>query len=146
MAYNIATSLFNMICYYNSYFFQSQEIANSLHSIFSLLTSLLLNFLILKYQNHDNTPFETHPKSIYCAITSFLAYSMLHDIEKRFSPQRRRIMTRNRAYVVVHGYAMLLFGSLCVASLVSILLPDSASPVLYFLCLMLPICGLLHYV
>lgn len=140
MSSNITISFFNLICYYNSYFFQSQGIENSSHSIFSLLTSLLLNFLLLKYQNQDKTPFETHPKSIYCAITNFLAYSILHDIEKRFSPQRRRSCT----YVVVHDYTMLLMGSLRVASLGSILLPDSACPVLYLLCLMLPSCGLLH--
>ncbi|KAL7182724.1 hypothetical protein ACSBR1_041416 [Camellia fascicularis] len=110
------------------YFSQQQEQLNNLsscHAVLAFIVPVLLNFLQLKYQKLEISPFETHPKSMSVAIASLLMYCLAYDAELRFSASQRT-QTYARRGVVVFGW----FG---LVSLASILLPDSVGPLLYSL-------------
>ncbi|KAL3497529.1 hypothetical protein ACH5RR_040261 [Cinchona calisaya] len=93
----------------------------SSHSIFTFIAEVLVNFLQLKYQNKNDSPFETHPKTMYFAITSLLLYCLAYDAKSRFSCN------------FFSKCCMGFFGSLSLASLLSVLFPRPLCPVLFLL-------------
>uniref|UniRef100_A0A5B7CCL4 Uncharacterized protein n=1 Tax=Davidia involucrata TaxID=16924 RepID=A0A5B7CCL4_DAVIN len=123
------------------YFSQEQSASNSCHTIFAFILQLLLKFIELKYQGKDNSPFDTHPKTMSVAITSLLMYCLAFDAELRVSS----IQPTFPCGRAVH-HSMVLFKSLSVASLASILFPDRARPVLYVLYILLSAGELLQWI
>ncbi|WMV43558.1 hypothetical protein MTR67_036943 [Solanum verrucosum] len=103
-----------------------QEQSSSL-TILGFFFTIFLNFLQLKYQGTD--PFSTHPKTMRLSVTSLLLYSLIYAIKHRFSshPIYRKFSD------LIHN-VMVFFTCLSLASTVSLLFPDSVSPLLYFLC------------
>ncbi|MCD7462395.1 hypothetical protein HAX54_048414 [Datura stramonium] len=98
--------------------------------ILGFFFTILLNFLQLKYQGNDKTdPFSTHPKTMRVSVTSLLVYCLIFGIKQRFSchPLYRKFSD------LVH-HVIAFFSSLSLASTVSVLFPDSVSPLVYFLC------------
>nr|GMD00355.1 hypothetical protein TEA_005570 [Ipomoea batatas] len=117
------------MAFHSWFIFHCRHNPNDANSILAFLTSLLLNFLVLKFQSLDTTPFNTHTKTTYVSITAFLGYVMARATQLRLSSWLRYRPTY--AYVVDHF--VLAFGSLAVVSLASLLFPDRARPVLYVL-------------
>ncbi|KAH7863157.1 hypothetical protein Vadar_014060 [Vaccinium darrowii] len=100
------------------------------HAIFEFLLPVLLNFLKLKYQGLDSTPFQTHPKAMFTSIASLLLYSLAYDYE--LSLYSIHSQTRPAyANVLVHGAVVL--GSLSLVSLASVISPEPIRPVLFLL-------------
>lgn len=126
------------MAYYSWLTFQFQrqnhnDDANSPHSILIFLTSLLLNFLLLKFQCLNTTPFQTHPKTTYLSVLTFLGYVLARAALLRLSSWLRY----RPAYAYVVERFVLTFGSLAAVSLASLLSPDRSRPVLYLLCVVL---------
>ncbi|CAL5429634.1 unnamed protein product [Camellia sinensis] len=109
-----------------SYFFAQQEEQStssaSYHSILAFIVPVLLNFMQIKYQKMEISPFETHPKSMGVAIPSLLLYCFVHDAELRSSSSQ----TYARRGKVV-------FGWLGLVSMASIFLADSLGSLRYSL-------------
>lgn len=89
--------------------------------------STFLNFVILRWQGATSTPFDTHPKTVAAAVVSFLLLvcSILAGAEARFRSASGALIAR----------AISVFWFLTMASVVSLLLPDSVRAFLYVLCL-----------
>ncbi|KAL7165053.1 hypothetical protein ACSBR2_040858 [Camellia fascicularis] len=110
------------------FFFQQQELSTSsasYHSILAFIAPVLLNFMQIKYQKMEISPFQTHPKSMGVAIANLFLYCFVYDAELRSSSSQ----TYAR-----HG--MVVFGWLGLVSMASFLLADSLGPLLYSLCLL----------
>lgn len=98
--------------------------SSSRHSILTFSAAALVNFLELKYQGKNESPFETHPRTMFLAIASLLLYCLAYDAKLRFT-----------SYVNfgVCQSLMAFFGPLSLTSLFSILLPQLLCPVLFLL-------------
>ncbi|KAI8546626.1 hypothetical protein RHMOL_Rhmol07G0133800 [Rhododendron molle] len=95
------------------------------HTIFAFLISSLFNFLDLRYQgNGTASPFQTHPKTMWVAVSSSLLYCFGYaaELEPRFAQLGRA--------------GMGLFGTILSVSLASVLFRNSVSFVLYSLCVL----------
>ncbi|KAF7137915.1 hypothetical protein RHSIM_Rhsim07G0112900 [Rhododendron simsii] len=93
------------------------------HTAFVFLISSLFNFLDLKYLvNGTASPFQTHPKTMWVAVSSSLLYCFAYaaELEPRFAQLGRT--------------GMGLFGSILSVSLASVLFRNSVSFVLHSLC------------
>ena len=104
-----------------NHFQQEQLMANSFHVIFAFITPLVLNLLGLRYHGNPITPFDTQPITMMVGISCLLAYCLAYGFEmkchvSRLSPTHQPTLLRR---------SMVLFGSLSLASFVSILFPDS---------------------
>ncbi|MFS7962479.1 hypothetical protein Hanom_Chr08g00727121 [Helianthus anomalus] len=95
------------------------------NTILALVVSTLLSILQLK----SDSPFNTHPKAIVVASGSVLAYGVSCDVEKRY--HRTNIVCVN---IARHG--RIVFGSLLMVSLTSILLPSFLQPIVFLACIM----------
>lgn len=137
------TFAFNYITGYNFYILQARPMRTSFpHAIFAFVIPNLLDLLILKFQNQDKSPFETHPKTVSFGVLCVLLYCLAYDLHQRLSLPRLSPMLA----CLVHHCA-LFFGYMTIASLVSLLLPDSASPAIYVGHVALAVgCPLLHLV
>ncbi|KAH7856910.1 hypothetical protein Vadar_006795 [Vaccinium darrowii] len=93
------------------------------HAIYVFLLPNLTNFLKLIYQGLDSTPFETHPKTMFISIASFLLYLLAYSIHSHTTPAY--------ANVVLRGAVVL--GSLSLVSLASVISPGSIRHVLFLL-------------
>ncbi|KAL3731221.1 hypothetical protein ACJRO7_028143 [Eucalyptus globulus] len=49
----------------------------NMHKILSLIIPVVLNFIAVKYQGNSNSPFETHPITIFLSIFTLLFYCFL---------------------------------------------------------------------
>lgn len=135
--FNIA--FHNMICYH-FYFLQSQDMATLYpHPIFSFAIPILLNFLVLKYQNLDKAPFQTRPKTVLLGILSLLLYCFSYDYLQRIRMRRGPSVLAN----VLHR-CILFFGYMVIATLASLLFHDSASPAFYALYITISVGDLLY--
>lgn len=94
----------------------------------SSFISLLLNFLVLKYQGKTVSPFETNPKTALFGVTSFLLYSFSYYILPTLSSSNNNVNL-----IIILNRFKFLFGSLSIASLASLLYPDSATPFIFML-------------
>ncbi|KAL3497525.1 hypothetical protein ACH5RR_040257 [Cinchona calisaya] len=104
--------------------------SKSRHSILTFTAAVLVKFLELKYQNKNESPFETHPKTMYFAIASALLYCFAYDAKSRFSCS------------LFFKCCMGFFGPLSLASLSSVLFPSSLCPVLLVLSFLCSLSGL----
>ncbi|KAL0377115.1 UNVERIFIED_CONTAM: hypothetical protein Scaly_0829100 [Sesamum calycinum] len=112
---------------------------NSFNQSTGWIIPVLLTFLQLKYQGTDQkTPFTTHSKTMNIAVSSSTVYYLAYFVQLRFSLHLRLAVFVNHC-LVWSGYAS-------VASLTSVLLPDSATPFLYGLFVMLPASELFHWI
>ncbi|KAL6985959.1 hypothetical protein U1Q18_019331 [Sarracenia purpurea var. burkii] len=103
-----------------SYIVQEQRpLPPSPPSLHTILIPTLVTFLKLKYDGKEISPFETHPKTMLVAITSFLLYC--------YSTPSKPIFYG----LICRGSE--LVGSVCVMCLVSVLFPNSIELVLYML-------------
>ncbi|KAJ6741646.1 PROTEIN putative-RELATED [Salix viminalis] len=59
-----------------------QTTPNSTHAIFTFIMPVLLCFLQLMYQGKDYSPFDTHPITMWIALTCVLAYCVIYGVEK----------------------------------------------------------------
>ncbi|KAL3497521.1 hypothetical protein ACH5RR_040253 [Cinchona calisaya] len=109
------------------------QISSSRHSVLTFIAAVLVNFLQLKYQNKNETPFETHPKTMYFAVTTLLLYCLAYDAKSRFSC--------NLFFKCCTGF----FGPLTLASLSSVLFPEPLSPALFSLSVLFSVCEFLCY-
>ncbi|KAL7227326.1 hypothetical protein ACSBR1_022214 [Camellia fascicularis] len=96
------------------------------HTVLEFLVPVTIDFVKLQYQGKSVSSFETHPKTMWVAITSLLMCCLAYDSEVRLSHIRPTY-----AQVVHHG--TVLFGWLCSVSLASYLFSDSVGLVLYSL-------------
>ncbi|KAH7836272.1 hypothetical protein Vadar_034252 [Vaccinium darrowii] len=109
-----------------SFYFTQQEEQHPLshyHTIYGFLLQNLTSFLKQKYQGLDSTPFETHPKTMFICIASFLLYLLAYLIHSHTTPAY--------ANVVLRGEVVL--GSLSLVSLASVISPEPIRPVLFLL-------------
>lgn len=89
--------------------------STSTQAIVAFIVPIILTFIQIKFQALTSSPFETHHAATMVAITSLLAYSLAVAARIRFpthSPTHSR-------------FAVRISGLLSVASLLSILFPDS---------------------
>lgn len=146
---NIRTTQFlihNQYC--NSVFFVSFRgfFSNSLnipHTVpsFPILFTSILEFLQLKYQGKQQTPFDTHPLVTYVGIFCLILYCLGYNVEQRFSTNLR-YRIRFSKYVC---WIMVFSGSVCLASTVSILFPDRIRPILFVMFFVIAAAELLHF-
>ncbi|CAK9178178.1 unnamed protein product [Ilex paraguariensis] len=117
-------------------FLEEQHTSPSHHAVLAFIVAVIINLQQLKYQGKDETPFETHPKTMGVALTSLLLYFILSKSKLRFvSPTCANILC----------YGMELFGFLSLTSLASTLFPDSVMPVLYVAFILLSASELLQW-
>ncbi|KAL3497535.1 hypothetical protein ACH5RR_040267 [Cinchona calisaya] len=110
-------------------------IMSSRQAIFAFLVSALLNFLQIKCQGKAESPFETHPKTMFVAIVTLLLYCLSYDAKLRFSS-----IHRNLSFVNI---SMAIFGPLSLAALSSVLLSEFLGPqVLFSVALLYSLCQL----
>ncbi|KAI8546619.1 hypothetical protein RHMOL_Rhmol07G0133200 [Rhododendron molle] len=95
---------------------------NSCHTVLAFIVPVLLSLLQIKYQGNQISPFETHPISMVIFVASLLLYCLGYHAKVRWP-----------TYALVVSRGMVVFGSLSVVSLATILFPDSLGPVLYML-------------
>ncbi|KAL7586059.1 hypothetical protein Lser_V15G44600 [Lactuca serriola] len=89
-------------------------------TILGFMVSSLLNFLQLV----PDSPFQTHPKSVFLALASLVMYGASCDAEDKYT-------NHDPVYVNIARHGKILFGSLLLASLTSILVPSFIQPVVY---------------
>ncbi|KAK4425029.1 hypothetical protein Salat_1696500 [Sesamum alatum] len=127
--YNYAN--FNLRCF-------ALYLINSFNQSTAWIIPVLLTFLQLKYQGNDQqTPFTTHSMTMNVAVYSSIVYYLVYCVQLRFTLHVRLAGFVNHC-LVWSGYAS-------VASLASVLLPDSARPFLYGLFVMLPASEFLNW-
>ncbi|KAL8226735.1 hypothetical protein R6Q57_016567 [Mikania cordata] len=100
------------------YFSQEHHVFDN--TILGLVVATLLGILQLS----SVSPFNTHPIAVFVASGSVLMYGVSCDVERRY----------NQANVVVVNIARhgrVVFGSLLVVSLTSILVPSFLQPVVF---------------
>lgn len=83
------------------------------NTILAFVVSSLLNIL----QLIPDSPFKTHPKTMFIVSISLLMYGVSCDVEKRYSHT-------NVEYVNIVRHGSIMFGSLLVICLISILVPS----------------------
>ena len=108
--------------------------STSRYNILALLACLhaaLLFSIDLMYRGKNESMFEAHPIISKVAVGSLLAYGFAYGVEFSF------INCLPLAGACFVRSSMIYFGSLSVASLVSVLYPNSAA-VLYTICTLLP--------
>lgn len=96
-------------------------IFNNISLTFKIVAALL-GFLQLKH----NSPFETHPKTVFVAVLNLVMFWVSCDAEERFTHTNRCVHMIN---IARHGRIM--FATLLVASLTSILVPSFIQPIVY---------------
>ena len=97
---------------------------NPHHTILLFTVPALLELLDLLYKDGTTSPFATHPKTMGLAVGCLLAYGIVYGAELNFS---------STLYSPAIRHGMMLFGSMCVASLSSIFFRDSLQWVVYML-------------
>ncbi|PON67549.1 hypothetical protein PanWU01x14_101860 [Parasponia andersonii] len=112
-------------------YFRPQQlmVPNSPHPIVTFVIPVILNLIELKCQCRGNSPFDTNPITMWVSLSSLLAYCFAYGIEMRYSS---RLHSPNYSDHTTIRRTSSLFGSLCLASLTSILLPEM-KPLLYSL-------------
>ncbi|KAA8522202.1 hypothetical protein F0562_012875 [Nyssa sinensis] len=126
------------------YISQQQHAPTSRNAILAYIVPVLLNLIELKYQGKDDSAFEAYPKTMCFAVTSLLMYCLAYYVELKFSSSHPTWFGIFYARALHHS--MVLFGSLTMASLASILFPDPVRPVLYVLCILLSAGELLEWI
>ena len=130
--------VFLNLLFFRYYFFEAEDTATSLHTVISFAISVLLNFLLLKYQGKNESPFDTNPKTVSFGVSCLLLYCFTNECAQRISSGRGL----GRFACAIHR-CVLLFGCLSVASLASLLYSDSATPAIFVLCSMIAVGDLL---
>jgi hypothetical protein len=113
---------------------------NTLHANISLAVSVLLNFILQKYQGNQNSPFEANPIMVYLGVASLLLYGLSYFCLQRISQHHRAM--RSFAHIVYR--CMLFFGYLSVSALASLLDSGLAAIVLFPVSIMLSVGDLLY--
>ncbi|KAA8522201.1 hypothetical protein F0562_012874 [Nyssa sinensis] len=133
--FNVA--FINARCYIS----QEQHAPTSRDAILAFIVPVLLNLIELKYQGKDDSAFEAYPKTMCFAVTCLLMDCLAYYVVLRFSSSHP-----TPTYARAVHCSMVLFGSLTMASLASILFPDPVRPVLYVLCILLSAGELLEWI
>ncbi|CAN4077147.1 unnamed protein product [Withania somnifera] len=92
---------------------------------------LIIGWLQVQQQNHAETLFQTHPKTMTTALNSLVLCWVLYGFKLRFP-------TIYAAYLAVMPLGVEFFGLLSMASVLSFLFLDSVRPVVYFILLFIP--------
>ena len=107
------------------------------NSVFTFTATLLVSLLQLKYQgDHASSPFDVNPATMFFAVISFLLYSLTYVVCLKSSPSlSSSSMTRMNNNVIQGLYQkwMVLFGSMALASLSSLLFSCTQRYVVYVL-------------
>lgn len=118
---------------------------SSRQAIFAFIVTVLLNLVQIKYQPKVESPFETRPKTMFVAIASLLLYSF-------FSYYARLVRTTASAAsnhctaAYFHHFAKISLGfcgPMSLASVISLLLPESLCPPVFSLSLLFSLSQLL---
>ncbi|KAL3497534.1 hypothetical protein ACH5RR_040266 [Cinchona calisaya] len=121
---------------------------SSSQAILAFIATVLLNFLQIKFQAKDQSPFETHPKTIFVAISSLLLYCLSFDayltLPILFPPDNNNNRLRRFYGCLVHT-GMAFFGPLSLACISSPLFPESIAPLLFSLSIFYSFCQLLGF-
>ncbi|KAL6322433.1 hypothetical protein AAG906_008088 [Vitis piasezkii] len=120
---------------------QPHHISTATNSILALLTFILpvlLALLDLKFQNEPNSVFQAHPKTIKAAVASLLVFALAVGIDFTFHSSHL-----SRTCAAVLRTSIVCSGSLSLASLASLLFPDSWRPLIYLIYVLLSL-GSLH--
>ncbi|KAI8546616.1 hypothetical protein RHMOL_Rhmol07G0132900 [Rhododendron molle] len=86
-------------------------------TVLAFIVPVLLGLLQIKYQGNQISPFETHPISMVISVASLLLYCLGYYAKSRWP-----------TYALVVSHGVVVFGSLSVVSLASILFPYSFGP------------------
>ncbi|CAI9095729.1 OLC1v1031725C1 [Oldenlandia corymbosa var. corymbosa] len=105
-----------------------ETIASSRQTIFGFLVAVLINILQLKYQGKADSPFETHPKTIWLAVTFLFLYFLAQDAKLRVSEPNCYAFSRCQSFAYT---GMAIFGPLSLASMSSLIFPENLGPFLY---------------
>ncbi|XAR54775.1 hypothetical protein NMG60_11030068 [Bertholletia excelsa] len=121
----------NILAYVTTSFYFLQNLVFQPHSqeaLFGFLVPIIQELLKLQCQGKGKKPcaFQTHPKSCWISLATFVLYCLVYYVEPDLI-QLYLALTR----VLAHCKELLAW--LCPLSLASILLPDPVSVVLYFL-------------
>ena len=100
--------------------------------LFTFILQVLLALLDLKFQNEPNFVFQAYPKTIKAAVASLLVFALKVKVDFTFhschlSPTCSYLLSTN----------IMLCGSLLVASLASLLFPNTCRPLIYLIYLLL---------
>ena len=100
--------------------------------LFTFILQVLLALLDLKFQNEPNFVFQAYPKTIKAAVASLLVFALKVEVDFTFhsshlSPTCSYLLSTN----------IMLCGSLLVASLASLLFPNTCRPLIYLIYLLL---------
>ena len=108
---------------------QHNLMLNYLSAILALIAfvvPVLINLIDLKFQKEADSVFEAHPITIMMFFASLLAFVLAFGTELTFHSS---LLSPTCAALL--RTAMMFSGSLCLASLASVLLPDALRPLLY---------------
>ncbi|KAI3470171.1 hypothetical protein Pfo_026834 [Paulownia fortunei] len=126
---------FTLRCYL--FYFVRMRFISSFHQSIAFIIPVLMTFLQLKYQgNYQKSPFATHPRSMRVAVSSSVVYYLACVVLLRFSMRR---------FAVVAHHCLVWSGYASVAALASVLFPDSVSPFIYALFVLLSAGELLYW-
>uniref|UniRef100_A0A2C9UK81 Uncharacterized protein n=1 Tax=Manihot esculenta TaxID=3983 RepID=A0A2C9UK81_MANES len=118
---------FTSVAYNNILNIGEQQLrSTSLHAIFAFIVPVLVAFIDIKCQATTKSPFETHPITIKIAIACLLAYCIAYGFELAFCARLSQANAR------ICQVTVAIFGSFALASLASILFPDSAQALYAF--------------
>lgn len=101
--------------------------------ILAFVMPVIVNLIQLMYQKNDYSPFQTHPITIFVGVLSLLVCAFAYGVELTFTRGLSPTCT-----CIVRDLVR-LFGSLSLASLTSLLFPNWVRPIVYFICVVLPL-------
>ncbi|KAL3499630.1 hypothetical protein ACH5RR_038723 [Cinchona calisaya] len=125
----------DFIVQFNQFSLTQDKIMSSRLAIFAFVVTVLLGFIQVKYQGKDHSPFETHPKTIFVAISCLLVYFLSCDAKLKLGPSK--ISAYYACFLEIN---MAFSGPLLLASLSSFLFPESLCPLIFSLSIFFSIC------
>ncbi|CAI9095688.1 OLC1v1031684C1, partial [Oldenlandia corymbosa var. corymbosa] len=102
--------------------------SNSQACKFAFVLTVLVNLVQIKYQGQTDSPFEIHPKTMFLFIVALLLYYCIPS-----SPHAPKHATSDIYFDEFGAMSKVICASLCLASLLSLLLPESLSPLVFSL-------------
>ena len=96
---------------------------NTSMAIIGIAISFLFDVMQIKYQSQDSSPFQTHPKTMFIALSTLLLYCFGCDTEHSMSS----ICRFSTWSTLIHINFIRFLGFTSVASLVSIILSTSSA-------------------
>ena len=106
---------------------------------------MLLTLLQVKFQGNAESPFETHPNTVFLAIANILFYCLAYDAKLRICEYQQHPSSSSNIYIAHNNFiccSMAIFGPLSLASILSMLVPERLCPLLFSLAILFTLCQL----